>query len=198
MNIFLFKIIALFILSLFTFFVSDLRNKEGMTPLVKKQLIFFIKAFYSVPILVYIYTIMKLENIYISSYFGLVISCAGAILVIKAKVDLGKYHTWTGHTLSSTKIVKNGIYAFIRHPLYTGIHIFIFGGILIGINNNPFSSLTVSAILFFIFLIMLFLNFSALKENSFLHEKFGEDYLEYKRQVHAFLPIRKYSFNQEN
>jgi len=198
MTIFLFQCAALFILSIFTFFVSDFRNKEGMTPLVKRQLIFLIKTFYSVPILVYVFTIIKLENIYISSYFGLITSFVGAIIVTKAKLDLGKYHTWAGHTLSSTKIVKKGIYAFIRHPLYTGIHIFIFGGIVIGINNNSFSPLTVLLILLFIFLIILFLNFSALKENNFLHEKFGEDYLEYKKQVHAFLPIRKYSFNQEN
>jgi protein-S-isoprenylcysteine O-methyltransferase Ste14 len=29
-----------------------------------------------------------------------------------------------------------------------------------------------------------------------LHDKFGKDYVEYKKQVHAFLPIKRYSFNE--
>lgn len=198
MDLFLFKCATIFILTLFTFFVSDFRNKEGMNILVKKHVIILIKMFYFAPIFVYIYLILKIENIYLISYSGLIANFIGTILVIKAKLDLGKYHAWAGHILSSTKIIKNGVYAFIRHPLYTGIHIFILGGIMIGINNNPFSLFTIILILSFIFLIMLFLNISALKENKYLHEMFGEDYVEYKNQVHAFLPIRKYSFSENN
>jgi len=37
-----------------------------------------------------------------------------------------------------------------------------------------------------------------LRESDFLHEKFGEDFVDYKKQVHAFLPIRRYSFDEES
>jgi protein-S-isoprenylcysteine O-methyltransferase Ste14 len=197
MDLFLLKFTTFLTLALFTFFVSDIRSKEGMTSLIKKHIIVLIKIFYIAPILVYIYLIINMENIYFSNYAGLIANLVGTILVIKAKLDLGEYHTWAGHILSSTKIIKNGIYSYIRHPLYTGIYIFIFGGIMMGINNHPFSLLTVVIILFFVLLIILFLNISAFKEDNYLLEEFGKDYLEYKRQVHAFLPINKYSFNED-
>ncbi len=196
MNLYLFKFATLFVLALFSFFVSDFRSKEGMKPLIQKHVILLIKIFYAIPIVIFIYLIFNLENICLSSYLGLIANIIGTLLVIKAKLDLGKYHAWAGHILSSTKIIKVGIYSYIRHPLYTGIHIFIFGGIVIGINNHPFSLFEVFSILFFIFLIILFLNISAFKENKYLHDKFGKDYAEYKKQVHAFLPIKRYSFNE--
>lgn len=198
MRIFLFKFTTLFILALFAFFISDFRNKEGMTLLAKKHLIIFIRIFYFAPIFVYIYLVLKIENTDIFSYLGLFANIIGTLLVIKAKLDLGEYHTWVGHILPSTKVVKNGIYSYIRHPLYTGIHIFVFGGIILGINNNSFSLFTVIIILSFIFLILLFLNISAHKENQYLHKKFGEDYLEYKKHVHAFLPIKKYRLTEDS
>ena len=198
MDLFLFKFATFFILVLFALFVSDIRSKAGMTPIIKKHVLLLIKMLYIIPIFVYIYLILKLENIYLSSYLGLVANLIGTLLVIKAKLDLGKYHAWAGHILSSTKIIKKGIYSYIRHPLYAGIHLFIFGGIVTGINNHPFSLFTIILILSFIFLIMLFLNISALKENKYLHEMFGKDYLKYKEQVHAFLPIKKYSFDENS
>ena len=198
MGLFLFKFATIFILVLFALFVSDIRKKPGMLPIIKKHILLLIKMVYIVPIFVFIYPILKLENIYLSSYLGLVANLIGTLLVIKAKLDLGKYHAWAGHILSSTKIIKKGIYSYIRHPLYAGIHLFIFGGILIGINNHPFSLFELLKILFLIFVIIFFLNISALKENKYLHEKFGEDYLKYKEQVHAFLPIKKYSFDENS
>jgi len=198
MGLLLFKFTTFFILALFFFFVSDFRIKEGMTPLIKKQVIFLIKIFYATPIFVYIYLILKIENIYFSSYLGLIVNIIGTLLVIKAKMDLGEYHTWAGHILSSTKIIKNGVYSYIRHPLYTGIHIFILGGIIMGINNHPFSFLTVMIILFFVSLINIFLSISAFKESNYLQEEFGKDYVEYKKQVHAFLPIKRHSFKENS
>lgn len=198
MNLLLFKIIALLVLFVFAFFISDFRSKKGMLLLVNKKLIFVIKVFYSVPIFIYMYVIINMENIFIQTYIGIILNFIGSFLVAKAKIDLGKYHTWTGHILSSTRIITDGIYAFIRHPLYTGIYAFIIGAIIMSINNHPFSFYSIAIIMVFIFSIMIFLAIIALRESDFLHEKFGKDFIDYKKQVHAFLPIRRYIFDEES
>jgi len=169
-----------------------------MVLFVSKKLIFAIKVFYFVPMFIYMYVIINLENIFIHTYIGIILNFIGSFLVVKAKNDLGKYHTWTGHILSSTRIITNGIYAFIRHPLYTGIYTFIIGAIIMSINNHSFSFYSIVIIMAFIFSVMIFLAITALRESDFLHEKFGEDFVDYKKQVHAFLPIRRYSFDEES
>jgi protein-S-isoprenylcysteine O-methyltransferase Ste14 len=193
MSLMVFQGLALFFLIVFTFFISDFRNKKGKTPLVNKKLVLLIKFFYSIPIFIYIYVLFYLTEIYFHSYIGLFLTFIGTFLVTKAKIDLGKYHTWAGHILSSTKMVTHGIYALIRHPLYTGISVFIIGGITVAIKNNPFSLFLTIIILIIIVFLKLFLIFSAKKESIFLQEKFGEIYMKYRNRVHAFLPIRKFN-----
>jgi len=192
MNLMVFQSVALILLMVFFAFISDFRNKKGMIPLLNNKIISFLKCIYIIPALIYSFVIIKIEHILFPSYFGLIFTFIGTLLVIKAKLDLGKYHTWAGHILSSTRIVTKGIYAFIRHPIYTGTCLFLSGGLIIGINNNPFSFFTSVGIIIFVCSFTFFLVDSAIKEGNFLQEMFGEKYLDYKRQVHAFLPIRKY------
>ncbi len=192
MSLKIFQIIALVCLLVFSFYISDFRNKKGMLPLVNLKLISTLKVFYLVPMFIYMYVLLNMKNIFLHNYIGLFCTLSGAFLVVKAKIDLGKYHTWAGHILASTTIITKGIYGFIRHPIYTGICLFILGGIIIAIKNNPFSLFISVAIIIFIIFIKLFLIIAAVKENNFLQEKFQEEYIRYKSQVHAFLPIRKF------
>ena len=196
MDLKIFQALALACLAVFTFFISDFRNKKGMLPLLNEKIVSIIKYFYFIPVFIYVYVILNLEDIYLYSYIGLLFTFGGSFLVAKAKIDLGIYHTWAGHILSSTRIITHGIYALIRHPLYTGIGIFIFGGIIVAINNNPFSFFISVIIITLLIIINFFLALSASRESIFLQEMFGEMFLEYKKQVHAFLPIRKYSISR--
>lgn len=193
MSLIVFQILLLVLLLLFSFFISDFRNKKGMLPILNYKIISLLKIFYFIPILIYLYVIFNLKQVLSLNYFGLVFTFIGTVVIVKAKCDLGKYHTWAGHILPVTRVITRGIYAFIRHPIYTGIGIFIAGGVLIGIHNNPFSLLETIGIITFLILINLFLIISAVKESTFLQEKFGGEYLVYKKQVHAFLPLRKYN-----
>lgn len=193
MHLKIFQAIVLICLLFFTIFISDFRNKKGMVSLINFKLISTLKILYLIPIFIYIYVILNIKNIFFTNYIGLFFTISGTFLVIKGKLDLGKYHTWAGHILSSGRIITKGIYAFIKHPMYTGIFLFILGGLIIGINNNPFSLFFTFAIIIFIIIIKLFLITTAIKENRYLQEKFQEEYIKYKNQVHAFLPIRKYN-----
>ena len=197
MGLKIFQVLALACLAVFTLFISDFRNKKGMLPLLNKKIVSIIKYSYFIPVFIYVYVILNLESIFMSSYMGLLLTVSGAFLVAKAKIDLGIYHTWAGHILSSTRIVTHGIYALIRHPLYTGIVVFILGGIVVAINNNPFSFSTSVIIIALLITMILFLALSATRESIFLHKIFGDIFVEYKNQVHAFLPIRKYGVNKD-
>lgn len=193
MSLRLFRIIAITLLLFFSIYISDFRNKKGMYPLLGPRILFILKIFYFIPIFIYLYVIFNLKQVLPLSYLGLIFTLAGTLLVVKAKFDLGKYHTWTGHILSSTRVITRGIYSFIRHPIYTGIGVFVLGGVMIGICDNPFSVLETTAIIFFVILLQLFLIISAAKESIFLQNKFGEQFMKYKKQVHAFLPFKKYN-----
>ncbi|NLL61861.1 MAG: isoprenylcysteine carboxylmethyltransferase family protein [Candidatus Atribacteria bacterium] len=193
MSLKLFQIVAIMLLLFFSIYISDFRNKKGMRPLLNSRILFILKIFYFIPIFIYLYVIFNLTQILPFSYFGLIFTFVGTLLVVKAKFDLGKYHTWAGQILFSTRVITGGIYSFIRHPIYTGIGVFMLGGVMIGIHNNPFSALETAVIIFFVILIQLFLIISAAKESIFLQDKFGKQFMEYKKQVHAFLPFRKYN-----
>lgn len=81
------------------------------------------------------------------------------------------------------KIVKNGVYSIVRHPIYSsdiilGIGIFFFRPTLIIAINILWMS--------------LFLIFWMRKEENALIERFGKEYEEYKKKVPMIIPkIRK-------
>jgi protein-S-isoprenylcysteine O-methyltransferase Ste14 len=85
--------------------------------------------------------------------------------------------------------MTKGVYAFIRHPIYTGIYIFIFGGLLASIPRVNWFLITIglTAVTF----IMSLLPIIAARETEFLVRRFGEDFVRYRNQVHPFFPLRK-------
>ena len=186
----LFKIIQFITLIIFTAFISDLRKKKGMYPLISKKLIIAVKITYFVPISIYGYTLATLNYLLITDFVGLGIALLGTCLVVKAKTDIGEYHAWTGYQLRTTKLVTRGIYAFIRHPLYTGIYLFIFGTFLTLVTHAYWFLTTVWVIV--LVYIMAVLAVSAARETKLLAQAFGDDFLNYKKQVHSFLPIRRF------
>jgi protein-S-isoprenylcysteine O-methyltransferase Ste14 len=186
----IFKIIQIVIIVVFAVFISDFRRKKGMKPLINEKLTRILKLSYLVPLTIYIYVIITLESIALYDYLALAITTAGALTAAKGKMDLSPCHTWTGYCLDSSQLMVNGIYAYIRHPIYTGIYIFTIGGLLTVIPHATLilSSIIVAAVVF----ILSFLAIITHKENVYLSEKIGPEYLEYKNQVNSFLPIRKY------
>lgn len=57
-------------------------------------------------------------------FLALVLTFLGTVIVVKSKLDLGICHTWAGYCKQPSELEVSGIYAYIRHPLYTGIHLF--------------------------------------------------------------------------
>lgn len=182
------KVFQVILVIIFTVSISDFSRRKDKIPIINKLLIQILKILYLVPISIYIYVILNSTTISYFDIFPYIFAVAGIMLVRKAKLDLGSQHVWTGYCLLNAKLVTKGIYVRIRHPLYTGIYVFIIGGLIFVIPRAPFFLRCVTLIV--ITYILIFIIFVARKETQYLTEKLGDEFLKYKTQVHSFLPLR--------
>lgn len=185
-----FRIVQIAVLAIFFIFVSDQRRKKGMEPLVNKRFIYTFKIAYVIPFIFYIYVLLMLRDTLFIDYLALFFTSVGAFLVIKSKKDLGKLHTFTGYHIKNTKLITRGIYAYMRHPLYTGVYLFIIGSAITLVFHASLWMLIVIGIL--LLYIIPFLIVMSIKETGLLEKQYGSEFFEYKRKVHAFLPLRKF------
>lgn len=78
------------------------------------------------------------------------------------------------------RLMTEGLYAYVRHPQYTGLFIALFGE---GIVHWP----TLFSIILFPVIVLVY-TWLARREERYMLETFGEDYLAYKQQVPMFIP----------
>lgn len=78
------------------------------------------------------------------------------------------------------RLVTGGLYAFVRHPQYTGLFIALFGE---GVVHWP----TVFSVGLFPLIVFAFYRLARREEQQML-EQFGEDYRAYQQQVPMLLP----------
>lgn len=111
-------------------------------------------------------------------YVGVLLSVFSLVLIFWAHVKLGRgYSPSVGKAI---RLVKEGPYAYIRHPMYVGYVLLFFSTFL-------FTGWWV----FFVLgeLIMLSLLVWRLKiEEKLLEERFGDEYRDYSRRVKRFIP----------
>ena len=109
---------------------------------------------------------------------GLLIAFLGFMLMGKAR-DLFKKHQTTLKIEKSNQLIREGVFSMTRNPMYVGMCILVFG----------FSILSTSIIalsLPFIFIVLVNLIFIR-KEEHLMFEKFGEEYIEYKKKVRRLI-----------
>lgn len=190
-----FKIVQFIILCTFVVFISDFRKKEGMSPLVHEGWIHLLKISYLVPFLIYLQILFTMTQISAFDAPAMGLTLLGTALVGKAKNDLSSRHTWAGYCSGSVKLMTDGVYAYIRHPIYTGIFMLIAGSLFTILPRlNLSSSLALAAAaLISVSYTMSFLAFLASKETRAMLAKHGPAFKHYVKTVHPFLPIRKYS-----
>lgn len=184
------KAFQVILVIIFTYSISDFSIKKDKIPIINKKLIQILEIFYLIPLCIYAYVILNSNSILCFDIPGCFLTSVGTLLVAKAKSDLGTQHVWTGYCLLNTKLVTKGIYAWIRHPLYTGICVFIIGGLISLIPRAPF--LLIGVTLMVVIYILIFIIFVATKETKYLTEKLGDEFLKYKTQVYPFLPIKRF------
>lgn len=184
--LFAYRIAQISILLVFAIFISDFRRKPNMVPLMDRRLTLLMKLCYPVPTAINFYVLFTMDRLYPVDILSLALNALGAFLVVRAKRDLGAWHTWTGYGSTQTQLVRSGIYGVIRHPLYAGIYLFIAGSLTLAAAHAPWFLVAIMAVT--LGYIMVFLAVAARREDRLLQGQFGEEYLTYQAQVHAFLP----------
>ena len=117
----------------------------------------------------------KLHLIFIS---GVVFLLASAICGISGALTLGRNLTPFPKPVATAQFVQHGIYALIRHPLYTSVFCAAVGWSLIW---QSWLALAVSLVL------AIFFDAKARHEECWLRQQFPE-YADYGRRVRRFIP----------
>ena len=120
------------------------------------------------------------KSTFLSDYVPLHIRLGILVLSLIAAVYLlMSGHTVVSHERHSTGLVSTGAFRYVRHPLYLGSILFYLG--LTGSTTSLFSFGLLVAILFFY-------NYIASYEEKLLDERFGEDYIRYKKGTGKWMP----------
>ena len=120
-------------------------------------------------------------------YLGIVLIWVGIGLAIWARYHLGEY--WSARVTIKVdhKLIDSGPYAYIRHPIYSGILLALIG-----------SALAVGkwrAVAAFLLILIVFVS-KARREESMLTGQLGETYREYKNRTGMLIPRWKIASHQ--
>jgi protein-S-isoprenylcysteine O-methyltransferase Ste14 len=112
------------------------------------------------------------------SSFGTVLKCLGFALLVLAGLNLGRNLTPLPKPKRDAQLVTTGIFARMRHPIYTALMLITFGTSL---ERGDLIALILSACL------AILLEFKSQREEIWLLEQFS-DYAAYRVRVKKFLP----------
>ncbi len=110
---------------------------------------------------------------------GGILVVVGLGIVFVARTKMAKAETNIEPWKPTTAILSDGIYGLSRNPVYVAMILVYLGVVLL------FNSLWILPPLIFVLLVMHF--GVILREEKYLEQKFGGDYLNYKKQVRRWL-----------
>jgi len=122
----------------------------------------------------------SLFNYNLGYIIGFSLFIIGLALQGIAEATLGKYYLPSIGTVEGQKIVKDGIYKYIRHPGYLGEIIIFFG-----LGFVTYSLLGILGA--FIVSLMVYVG-EVIPEEKYMVEKFGKEYEEYMKETFRFIP----------
>jgi|SRR5579872_4067767 len=111
--------------------------------------------------------------------FGVLLCALGIILAIFARVYIGKNWGMPMSEKEDAELVTTGPYAYVRHPIYSGAILAMFGSSLVA-GTWWFA--------FFLFLSVYFI-YSAGAEEKLLERQFPKQYPEYKKRTKMLVPF---------
>ena len=114
------------------------------------------------------------------SICGIILMLLGLVLRWTAILTLRKYFTVDVSILEGHKIVKKGLYKYIRHPSYAG-SLVSFLGLGLAFSN------WLSSIVMFLPILMAFIYRMQVEEKALI-QAFGEEYLDYSNTTKRLIP----------
>jgi protein-S-isoprenylcysteine O-methyltransferase Ste14 len=125
---------------------------------------------------------LTLYNNDIIGYFGILLMLVGGIILLTSRYQLNRF-SYGGGSLSAEidqNLIVNGMYKYIRHPIYTG-------GIVMTIGLElAFRSLIILSLHTIIYFVIFKDRMN--REEEVLLSKFGEKYRKYMNQTKRMIP----------
>ncbi len=118
---------------------------------------------------------------YMVQWIGLGIALAGFVIHVTAIYTLGKFFKTVIIIQDQHQLISNGLYKYFRHPSYFAGMIILLGmGLML---NNWYGLLLILIIPFLTFI------YRIKTEEKVLIQKFGQQYLDYRKKTWAILPF---------
>lgn len=110
---------------------------------------------------------------------GTVLTAAGLVMATLGLVHLGKALTPFPRPLEHASLRSGGVYALVRHPIYSGLLLSTVGWALWWLSAPGLA---------YAALVALFFDRKAAREEAWLEAKYNEQYAAYRKRVRKFLP----------
>ena len=120
-----------------------------------------------------------IPNLPVFWWAGLLLTAVGIAISIWARLSLGSNWSGTVTLKDNHELIRNGLYSRVRHPIYTGILLGVFGT---GMIHSQLRDLLGFLLLYISFY------FKARREESFLQHEFGDSFGEHRHRTGMFLP----------
>ena len=112
-------------------------------------------------------------------WLGVAITIVGFAITLWARFILGSNWSGTVTIKVDHELIRTGPYAYVRHPIYTGIIVALIGTTL---------ALDQWRGVFAVILLWIGFTIKRLKEEQFMRQTFGEQYAVYSRTTGAIFP----------
>ena len=112
-------------------------------------------------------------------WIGVALTSVGIAFTFWARFHLGR--NWSGQVVikEQHELIRTGPYALVRHPIYTGLLLALFGTALVIGEVRALLAMVLAGVHFFR---------KARREEGFMSQEFGEDYARYRSQTGMLLP----------
>ena len=187
---------------LFSLFILFIPFKRRMTRLPSSAYLAFIVALftemYGFPLTMYTITwlvgstfpgclwyplaVLIGEDLFVSIFLGFILPVSNMIILIGVLLII---FGWSKIYRAKGQLVITGIYGYVRHPQYLGFLLLTIGMNIVWIAISTLLMWPILAILYYRL---------AEKEEKEMEERFGEEFLKYKRSVPMFIPRLRVHF----
>lgn len=179
-QIYLWMLAGLWIAFYIYWLISAFRAKKNIRVNRSHHLI---RSIAIIILIILIFKIHKLHQLATLTFapplVGLIITACGLGFAVWARIYLGRNWGVPMSIKENPELITSGPYRFVRHPIYSGILLAIFG-----------TALASAAIWFLLCIILgIYFSYSATQEEKNLTKLFPEQYPEYKKKTKKLIPF---------
>ncbi|MFX1567077.1 MAG: methyltransferase family protein [Promethearchaeota archaeon] len=125
--------------------------------------------------------ILPLWDNIIISYLGFLLFLTGSLLILVARAQIGRFGTAELITKEDHQLMTEGVYNYIRNPMYSG-------GLIATIGFCLVFRCVITLIIMFTYTFLIY-RMRINEEERILLEKFGKEFEEYKKRTKKLIPF---------